>query len=64
MILSKQQLLDARNALVEHYEGVSWEIYAEEFDSEDEAIENIKNEIRDLLTIDDIKRQTRSNQIG
>ena len=58
MILSKQQLLDARNAIVEPYEAVSWEIYLEDFDSEDEAIENIKNEIRDLLMIDDIKRQS------
>lgn len=62
MILSVQQLLDARNAIVEPYERVNMEILMEEYDSEDEAIESLKSEIRDLLLIDDIKRQSRKNQ--
>lgn len=61
MILTVQQLLEARNAIVEPYERVNLEILMDEFESEDEAIESLKIEIRDLLLIDDIKRQSRKN---
>ena len=61
MILTVQQLLEARNAIVEPYERANLEILMDEFDSEDEAIESLKIEIRDLLLIDDIKRQSRKN---
>ena len=51
-MLSAQQLLNARNALVEAYEEVSLEVFMEDFSDEKSAIVALKKEIRDLLKND------------
>lgn len=56
MKLTLEQLIAARNALEGAHETITMEDIAEEFESEDEAAESLKLDIRDALLRDDIRR--------
>ena len=66
MKLTLEQLIAARNALEGAHETITMEDITEEFESEDEAAESLKLDIRDALLRDDIRREreTKMEKIG
>ena len=66
MKLTLEQLIAARNAREGAHETITMEDITEEFESEDEAAESLKLDIRDALLRDDIRREreTKMEKIG